>query len=479
MAKSPRPFKYRGRWRAQVTLDNGKRPSADFDAHDDATQWITDTLSEANTHHEPELGGPTEATLAAALNHYASLNTVTKGGIDSELNRINHYLQGAGMPSLRKKVDAEGRVSLQTYTPKRQPKGWQEHNDARRAKRARTYALVHELARKRCSAINTAHIRRLMTTMKTDGLSDSTIQKEVALLRHMFNVAAKEWQWKGFENPTADIKLGKSTSRFVFLTKDQEQALFRALAECDNPYVWPLVVLAKETTMRRSSLLAMRWDMVDLDGRLARVPSKTGDVTLPLSLHATQVLSQMPRHSSGRVFPMSGNAVDMAWDGVRIKAGVPALQFRDIRHLGATAWARRGLSAHELRTVLGHKTLHMAQVYVNLVSLDVLNAMDAVSPAAPVIEVPPPIAGSAEDAMNERRSMRMAKAVKVRLERDRLNAAADDTDASAPKARASAAKAIPPSNTPPPNVPTCAPNQGRQGQSAVVVSFSTDSKKAA
>lgn len=348
MAKNPRPFKYRGRWRAQVTLDNGKRPCADFDAHDDAKQWIVDTLSDANTHHEPELGGPTEATLAMALKHYAGLNTVTKGGIDSELNRINHYLQGAGTLPLRKKVDAEGRVSLETYTPKRQPKGWQEHNDARREKRARTYAVVHELARKRCSAINTAHIRRLMTTMKTDGLSDSTIQKEVALLRHLFNVATREWQWKGFENPTEGIKLGKSTSRFVFITKEQEQALFHALTECDNPYVWPAVLMAIETTMRRSSLLSMRWSGVDLDGRLVRVPSKTGEVTLPLSLHAAQVLSDMPQHSSGRVFPMTPAALDMAWDGVRIKAGVPTLQFRDLRHLGATAWARRGLNAHEL-----------------------------------------------------------------------------------------------------------------------------------
>ncbi|WP_345798290.1 hypothetical protein [Castellaniella sp. MT123] len=27
----PQPFRYRGRWRAQVTLKNGERPSEDFD----------------------------------------------------------------------------------------------------------------------------------------------------------------------------------------------------------------------------------------------------------------------------------------------------------------------------------------------------------------------------------------------------------------------------------------------------------------
>lgn len=330
MAKAlPKPFKYRGRWRAQVTCKNGTRPHADFDDYASASAWIVETLANANTEHEPELGGPTQATLAEALNHYASLYTVNKGGVDSELNRINHYLAGDGRKLLRKAKGENGQLVLESYSPKKQPKGWQEHNDARRAKRSETYAAIHALARKRCSLINTADIRRLMATMKSEGLSDSTIQKEVALLRHMFNVAAKEWQWKGFENPTEGLKLGSSQNRFVFITKEQEAALWEAIAQCDNPYFWPLVVCALETTMRRSSLLGMRWDKTDLEGRIAQVPSKTGVVNIPLSQHVVRVLSEMPRHPSGKVFPMSGNAVEMAWDGVRIKAGVPTLQFKD------------------------------------------------------------------------------------------------------------------------------------------------------
>jgi len=127
------------------------------------------------------------------------------------------------------------------------------------------------------------------------------------------------------------------------------------------------------------------------------------------------VLTDMPRHPSGKVFPMSGNAVEMAWDGVRVKAKLPELQFKDIRHLGATAYARRGLNAHQLKAILGHKTLFMAQVYVNLVASDVLNVMDATAPAVPVIQVPPPATGSAENMLKEKRSSRMADAVIKRL----------------------------------------------------------------
>lgn len=417
MAKAlPKPFKYRDAWRAQVTCKNGTRPHADFDDYASATAWIVDTLANANSEHEPELGGPTQATLAQALNHYAGLHSINKGGVDSELNRINHYLAGGGLKLLRKARNDKDQLVLETYKPKAQPQGWQDHNDARRAKRSETYAAMAALACKRCSVINTADIRRLMTTMASEGLSDSTIQKEIALLRHMFNVAAKEWQWKGFENPTEGLKLGGSESRFVFITKAQEAALWAAIGECDNPYFWPLVVCALETTMRKGSLLGMSWDQTDLEGRIARVPSKTGPVNVPLSLHIVNVLSDMPRHASGKVFPLSNNAVDMAWDGVRIKAGLPTLQFKDIRHLGATAYARRGLNAHQLKAILGHKTLYMAQVYVNLVAHDVLNAMDATAPAVPVMQVPPPAAGTAEDILKSRRSSRLADAVRNRLQ---------------------------------------------------------------
>lgn len=110
MAKPlPKPFKYRGRWRAQVTCKNGSRPHADFDDYDSASAWIVETLANANTEHEPELGGPTQATLAQALNHYASLYTVNKGGVDSALNRINHYLAGDGRKLLRKATRASSR----------------------------------------------------------------------------------------------------------------------------------------------------------------------------------------------------------------------------------------------------------------------------------------------------------------------------------------------------------------------------------
>lgn len=416
--KLPKPFKFRGGWRAQVTLKSGRRPYADFVAgeHHLALEWIADTLANANTPHLAVLGGPTQATLAQALRYYAEHHTLAKNGREQECNRISHYLQGDGMPSVRVAKDDSRRLSIEDFWPAHQPIAWQQHNDKRRTARAGTYKAIHALAKKRCSTITRGCIDSLMTTMKSEGLSDSTIQKEVALLKVVFNTAAASWSWKGFENPCDGITLGKSATRFVHLNKTQHDALFQAISECDNPYVWPLIVTALESTLRLSSLLDLRWECLDLDNRIGMVNSKTGMVRVLISKDLEQMLRQLPRDPSGRVFPMTANAVKLAWDGIREKAGLKKLQFRDLRHLGATMYARRGHSAAELKEILGHKSTRMAEVYVNMVGTDLLERMDALSERAPTLIVPPPaINGNAKEAMNAKRSQRLLAALKKKV----------------------------------------------------------------
>lgn len=416
--KLPTPFKYRNGWRVQVTLKNGRRPHADFalGEYHLALAWATETLANANTPHQAVLGGPTQATLAQALRYYADHHTLAKDGREQECNRISHYLQGAGMLSVRVTTDDSGRFSIEEYSPSQQPKAWQAYNDRRRAERANTYKAIHALAKRRCSTITKGCIESLMTTMTSEGLKDSSIQKEIALLKVVFNTAAKSWSWKGFENPCNDIKLGKSANRFVHLTQAQHDALFQAISECDNPYVWPLIVTAIESTLRLGSLLELEWDQLDLDNRIGMVGSKTDPVRILISKPLQQMLRHLPRDPSGRVFPMTANAVDLAWDGIREKAGLKKLQFRDLRHLGATMYARRGHSAAELKEILGHKSTRMAEVYVNMVGTDLLERMDQLSERAPTLIVPPPpVNGNAKEAMKAKRSQRIVDALKKKV----------------------------------------------------------------
>lgn len=413
----PSPYWYRGKWRSTVTLPGGQRQSKDFEKHEEAKAWIVQMLGELAKAkgHAPKLGGPTAATLADALAFYAAQWTVMKGGARAELNRINHYLAAAGAPTLRIQIGQNGNKSLVTTGKAPVPKAFEAYSVVRRGNRSKTYETIGTLARSRCSAISTADIRNLMTTMSCEQLSDSTIQKEIALLRHVFNMAIKEWSWVGLKNPCLGLKLGKSQSRFVVLPGEKVQELMHAAAACDNPLVEAAVGLALDSAMRKGSLLALDWSHINLEHRTLQVDSKTGPVVLALSQTTLAILKNLPRRSEGRVLPLSDNALDMAWEGVREKAGLPRLQFRDLRHVAATRLAKLGMSAHQLQRVLGHKTITQAQTYVNMAQNDMIEVLDKVAPLDPVLVVKP-LERSVDDEIRLRRSDRLTRAIRQKAQ---------------------------------------------------------------
>jgi integrase len=384
-------FKYRGGYRAEARDASGRYLTKQFclGEHAQAKQWAADNEADKTSEHAPELGGPTQATLAAALARYAELYTIKKDGAVQELNRIGHYLQAAGLSLLRLGTDEAGQAALIECPPqdidKRVSKAWQAHLLARRESSARTYACIAKLACMRVAKIGRPDIDAFVATMTLDGLSKSTIQKEISLLKHLFNNAISGWYWTHFTNPCNGVKLGASEHRFVRLSREQFTRLYAALDGCDNPYFWPLVDTAIYLTARQKSLLALRWSDIDLESRNAVLrKTKTGTVIVPLSRRVAELLGKLPHHPSGFVFPMTKNAVKCAWDGVRIKAGLAgdkqtgekALQFRDLRHLGGTYYGRLVRDAHVLRQILGHKTIYMAQVYINLSNDDLVADLD-------------------------------------------------------------------------------------------------------
>lgn len=410
-SKGSKPFKYRGRWRIVVTLDNGERPTKDFDHRADAVLWGAPQTAIANAEHEPVLDGPTRTTVAAALEHYGRLYSVHKGGVAAELARINRYLVAAGMSELSVTTTDEGGIAVVPQAPRATKPGLQAHVDQRRAKRAGTNAMRDGLALKTCNRLTTASLREFYALMKREGLTESTIQKEFAMLKTVFNVAASEWQWGNFKNPCTPIKLGKSKRRFVKLDATQRASLDTALAECENPYFWPLVVMAKETTLRRKTLLELRWDNVDLDDRTSLVSTKTGQMVHKFSTPVVELLRALPRDPSGRIFPLSETAVTQAWNRVRDRANLPNLQYRDLRHLGATDWVRRGVTTHVLRKVLGHSSIATAQYYVDLVNDDVGDALDAAMARSAPVTLPPPGLPDAKAQQTQNAVRRLQRAV--------------------------------------------------------------------
>lgn len=210
------------------------------------------------------------------------------------------------------------------------------------------------------------------------GVSGSTCNRDLTLISHVINVARKEWGIH-VENPVSMIRRPpENRARSRRLAAEEEARLLAELELSDrsergtfeaggarNPWMRPLVLLALETAMRRGELLALRWGDVFFEDRFVRLhDTKNGEARdVPLSTKAVAVLNGLPRHISGRVFPITGDAVKKAFTRAVERAGLDNLHFHDLRHEATSRIAEKLENVLELSAVTGHKTLTMLKRY--------------------------------------------------------------------------------------------------------------------
>jgi integrase len=211
-------------------------------------------------------------------------------------------------------------------------------------------------------------------------VAPATIAKEMSLLCHALKVAADEWGYPiRIEAFRAVRKPSPAAGRTRRLEAGERERLQKALLACRNPLVSSVFAFALATGMRRGEILALRWDHVDWDNRVAFLPlTKNGESRrVPLSSAAIDTLTQLQNArqwtpegltgpSCGLVFPLSANAVRLAWERAKKRAGINNLHFHDLRHEAISCFFEMGLSVPEVALISGHKDARMLFRYTQL-----------------------------------------------------------------------------------------------------------------
>jgi integrase len=196
----------------------------------------------------------------------------------------------------------------------------------------------------------------------------ATVRREFLILRHCFEVAKSEWSIPLRTNPLRSIKLpADSRARDRRLQADDGDDLLKAMTTPSARYLRPLITLAIETGMRRGELLSIHWKDVDLSGPTIRIlKTKNGHPrTIPLTPKAIEVLAALER-TDERVFPVTPNAVRLAWGRLRKRAGLEDLRLHDLRHEAVSRFFEYGLTVPEVALISGHRDPRMLSRYTHL-----------------------------------------------------------------------------------------------------------------
>lgn len=209
--------------------------------------------------------------------------------------------------------------------------------------------------------------------------SGATVNRYMAALGHCLTVAVKEWRWME-SNPMPNIKKSsESKGRVRFLSDDERERLLTACKASQNPYLYPVVVLALSTGMRQGEIMNLTWNDVDLDNqRVILHETKNGERrAVHLAGKALELLQELKKQKVRRidnnlVFPgthalnKGPASLRTAWLFALKKADVADFKFHDLRHSAASYLAMNGASLMDIAAVLGHKTLAMVKRYSHL-----------------------------------------------------------------------------------------------------------------
>jgi integrase len=226
--------------------------------------------------------------------------------------------------------------------------------------------LRHPMARLSLHRLTPAEVARYRDD-RLAAVSGETVRRELAIVRHCLEVARSEWGFVLPVNPVRQVKLPRpSNPRERRATTAELQQLLTACEAIGSRWLPAVIQLAVETGMRRSELLAMRWDDVDMVVRtvLLRTTKNGHPRTVPLSPRALEIIRDTPRVGD-TVFVVSANAVRLAWQRLKRRAGVSGLRFHDLRHEAVSRFFEKGLNMPEVAAISGHRDPRMLMRYTH------------------------------------------------------------------------------------------------------------------
>lgn len=315
-----------------------------FDRRTEARCWVQDTESDLRTGQHVTQIEAQRHTLADAVDRF----------ILEELPKKPRY-----------------------YHDQKREVTWFKQQAGSRTLAETTPALLNELKGRFLRGITRYHRPRLPQTWN----------RYLSSISCVFEMCVREWLWLE-TNPARRIRREKEArGRTRFLSEEERTRLLEACKSSTSPTLYPLVVLALSTGMRRSEIKKLTWPQLDLaKGVILLSDTKNGEprrvAVRGLALELLQQHAKVRRIDTPLVFPAERvikpgqpYQVDGSFKRAVKAAGLENFRFHDLRHSCASYLAMNGASLLEIAEVLGHKTLQMVKRYSHLAESHTANVV--------------------------------------------------------------------------------------------------------
>lgn len=273
------------------------------------------------------------------------------------------YVCGRKVAGLRNKYDFENRLKALRYFFRTQRIKSITHSDLEkyRTTRLKTPVIVGRNTRGTDAPGNPTTRER----------SIATVNRELSLLRRIFNVAVSNgWLLRNpFAMGKSLINPGDEQPRERILSKDEEE---RLLAACtgERAHLRPIIICALDTGMRRGEMFKLTWPDIDFANEKITIRALNTKILRERGVAMTQRLKRalesmyLTRQNDGLVFGIT-TSPKTSFNKVKKAANIPDLRFHDLRHTNATRLVAQHMPLSEVGRLLGHTPANTTFRYVN------------------------------------------------------------------------------------------------------------------
>jgi integrase len=231
----------------------------------------------------------------------------------------------------------------------------------------------------RADRFGPSHIRTYVDVRRKDGVEDSTINRELAILRRGFVLGYREEPPLVRRVPHIP-RLEENDPRKGFIGPEQYEAILRELPD----RLKALFVCGYHLGCRLSELRKMQWDQVDFGARQIRIAASQAKNkearTVPVygEMEAWLQTQRAGANSQrwvfyGRLGCPVGAHLD-GWRGACERGGAPDLLFHDLRRSAVRNMTRAGIPRPIAMAISGHKTESVYRRYDIVSGTDLANA---------------------------------------------------------------------------------------------------------
>jgi len=258
-------------------------------------------------------------------------------------------------------------VYEQEYLPRLAP-------NTQRQKRGLMPALRHEFGALPLDQLTPARIGHWRDALR-QRLLPGSVHQYLHIFSSILTIAVVDLEWLP-SNPMKRVrKPPLGPERVRFLDAEEQARLLAACSASPNPRLYPLVLLALTTGLRRNEAVTLQWTDVDFArGQVRLMVTKTRlrrAVPMPqMTVCALERWLEASPLLSPFVFPsengMKPAALMGAWYRARRTAQLEDFRFHDLRHTAASYLAMSGVRLEDIAEILGHKKLETTRRYRHL-----------------------------------------------------------------------------------------------------------------